>query len=698
MPEFKLISVGIGAVSFIALTALMAFDKYRSTIGRWLLTATAISAVWLSLQAAYYFEILARVGIAGVSILEVLRNLGWIAVLFALLRQAGDPQRYARFIALVGIVASLAVGIILAGSLGWFGIAAAALSKLALACYLALAIAGLILVEQLYRNTHPDRRWSVKYLCLGIGAIFAYDFVLYADGVLFNRLNPELWLGRGAANAIAVPLIAVAAARNRDWRVNLFVSRHVVFHTTALLAVGGYLLAMAGAGYYLKLYGGEWGSALRIVFLFAAAIMLVLLVSSGTVRSHVRVFLAKHFYRNKYDYGEVWLSFTHRLSQIGAEPDQLRSTMLRAIADIMDATGGALWQKRITGHYSVVANWELEPLRLQDIAQDHPLISVLQTGDGIIDIRREASRATLDERGTLPAWMLELPRAWLLVPIIHDKELLAIVLLNESRSNATLSWEDKPLLGTLGRQAAGYLALMQATDALADARQFEAFNRLSAFLVHDLKNVVAQLSLVVRNAERHGNKPDFIADAFNTIGDAVAKMNRMLANLRHTQAGPTEVIVVQDVTKTAIAHVAARAPVPVVSAPADALRIIGSRDSMVSVVEHLLQNAQDATDSNGSIQLNIMERDARVLLEITDNGCGMTQDFIQNRLFKPFDTTKGKAGMGIGAFESLHVVTQMGGRMTVESTPGGGSTFRISLPLAEESQVSARVPRVGRSA
>ena len=270
------------------------------------------------------------------------------------------------------------------------------------------------------------------------------------------------------------------------------------------------------------------------------------------------------------------------------------------------------------------------------------------------------------------------------MPIIHRDELLAFVLLGETRSNARLSWEDETLLGTIGRQSAGYLALLRATDELSDARQFEAFNRLSAFLVHDLKNVVAQLSLVLRNSERHRENPEFISDAFNTIGDAVARMNRMLSGLRQAHTGPTDSLVIQEIAEEVLARVAHRKPVPSLQVPAELLRVLGSRDRMIAVLEHLLQNAQDATNENGTIKVRIARAGTdRIAIEITDSGCGMTQEFIQNRLFKPFDTTKGKGGMGIGVYESLHIVTSIGGRMTVESTPGGGTTFTLLLPLLE---------------
>ena len=696
MPEFSLISALLGAACFTALSVLLFVNSNGSGIARALTAASSISALWLGLLVAYYQGLFPRFGLVTQWVIEISRDLAWMLVLDIILqtgREEGAVLRFRRVRGLALGTACLAAYGLMSGTVEWLDLRAEYLSKSLLGPFLIFAILGLIGVEQLYRNSHPDRRWSIKFLCLGIGAIFAYDFVLYADALLFNRLNAELWAGRGAANAVAVPLIGIAAARNKKWQLNLFLSRKVVFHSTALLGVGSYLLAMAAAGYVLRAYGGEWGSALRVVFLFAALVLLTSLVGSAGVRSRLRIFLARHFYRNKYDYGEVWLSFTNRLSHSDAEPARLHDTMVRAIADIVDATGGAMWARHVTGNFAIVANWEMPRERLQDIDEDHALLAALKTGR-IIDIRTAAALATTHEQAQVPIWLLELPRAWLLMPIIHRDELLAFVLLGETRSNARLSWEDETLLGTIGRQSAGYLALLRATEELSDARQFEAFNRLSAFLVHDLKNVVAQLSLVLRNSERHRENPEFISDAFNTIGDAVARMNRLLSGLRQAHTGPTDSLVIQDIAEEVLRRVAHRKPVPSLQVPAEALRVLGSRDRMIAVLEHLLQNAQDATPENGTIAVRIARAGPdRIAVEITDSGWGMTQEFIQNRLFKPFDTTKGKGGMGIGVYESLHIVTSIGGRMSVESTPGGGTSFTLLLPLLGSLDHTQMAPR-----
>ena len=126
--------------------------------------------------------------------------------------------------------------------------------------HIGLAIGGLALIEQLFRNTRPHRRWATKFLYLGLGLIFAYDFFLYADALLFKRLDQAVWEARGLVSAMAVPLIAVATSRNPEWSLDVFVSRRMVLHSAAIFGAGIYLLAMAGMGYYIRAYGGNWGT------------------------------------------------------------------------------------------------------------------------------------------------------------------------------------------------------------------------------------------------------------------------------------------------------------------------------------------------------------------------------------------------------------------------------------------------------
>jgi len=693
------IAGSIGAVAFLALFVLLLVAARTKPIGRLLMAASAASVLWFGAQAVF-FQFHTPVGLSSDLILqfEFLRDLAWIAFFARLLLSLGDAAY--RFTIKLGaglMMFACLVGVLLPELLNrtLLGIEFdQALVRKAVFCVaLLVALGVLVLVEQVFRNTSRDSRWALKHLCFGVGFVFAYDFYLYADAVLFNRLDVVLMSARGVVNALAVPMIAISAARNRQWEIKIFVSRRVVFHAVVLIAAGIYLILMSAAGYYIQAIGGEWGRALTTTFFSAAILLLLTLIFSTQLRSRIRLFLATHFYRNKYEYGEEWLKFTQALARTTLEPDSLNRTILTAVCDIVDSPGGVLWHRTSSGSYAVAATFSMYEDRQVEFAADDPFLVNMARNPQICDLADEAQL----EGGRLthaPQWLLDMSRIALLVPIVHGEELLAILALSTSRSNQRFDTEDFNLLGTVARQAASYLALVRATDALSEARQFETFNRLSAFLVHDLKNVVAQLSLIGSNARRHRNNPEFVDDAFNTVEDATAKMKRMLASLRQRQSDveSDEVVELCDLLETAVAAKAEAEPRPDFIRPSEDFLVRASRDHLLSVVQHLLQNAIEATAADGRVQVSVSRGGSEVRTTITDTGCGMDRDFIHNRLFRPFDTTKGKAGMGIGAYESRHLIGSMHGELQVDSEPGMGTTFTIVLPLVEnQDQLETRI-------
>ena len=701
MTTIAAIAGSFGAAAFMALFVLLLIAARDTAIGRYLMAACAASAIWFSAQALY-FQLGAGTGITPNLILqfEFLRDITWIAFFFRLLANVGDAG-YQRGIKLgFALLLAATLGGALLPELAGLTIAslhfdAARVRKLVFCVALLVALGVLVLTEQVFRNTSRDSRWALKHLCFGVGSVFAYDFYLYADAVLFNRLDVVLLSARGAVNALAVPMIAISSARNRQWEIKIFVSRRVVFHAVVLTAAGAYLMLMAGAGYYIQSIGGEWGRALTTAFFSAALLLLLTLIFSTQLRSRIRLFLATHFYRNKYEYGEEWLKFTQALARTTLEPNALNTTILTAVCDIVDSPGGILWHVTPSGSFAVAATYSMYQDRQFEFGTDEAFVREMVRAPQICDLTDEAQV----EGGRLanaPRWLLDMSRIALIVPIVHGEELLAILALSTSRSNQRFDAEDFDLLGTVARQAASYLALVRATDALSEARQFETFNRLSAFLVHDLKNVVAQLSLIGSNARKHRHNPEFVDDAFNTVDDAVGKMKRMLASLRQRQAESDvesdEVVELCDLLETAVASRRNAEPRPHFVRPAQDIYVRASGDHLSSVVQHLLQNAIEATAEGGQVSVETMCEESEVRTTITDTGCGMDRDFIHNRLFKPFDTTKGKAGMGIGAYESRHLIGAMRGELLVDSEPGVGTRFTIVLPLVDG--VNRREPRI----
>jgi putative PEP-CTERM system histidine kinase len=280
----------------------------------------------------------------------------------------------------------------------------------------------------------------------------------------------------------------------------------------------------------------------------------------------------------------------------------------------------------------------------------------------------------------LPSWVEKLPSAWIIVPLFSGAQLIGFVVLTTPRTPIDLNWEVRDLLKTAARQAASFLSQMQASEDLLEAKKFESFNRMSAFVVHDLKNLVAQLSLMVTNARRHRDNPQFQQDMLATVEHAVTRMNGLLWQLR---SGATPVTNPRIVDLEPIAlrikeakSVEGRAIVLDIDREVYAM---GHEDRLERVIGHLVQNALDATNGAGSVALRVYREGAFTVTEVRDNGVGMSAEFVRDELFKPFRTTK-SGGMGIGVYESFQYVAELGGRLSVDSKPGVGTCVKVLLP------------------
>jgi putative PEP-CTERM system histidine kinase len=690
-------ALGYAGTSLLFLIlALLLSTAWRGRMQGGLLLGTAfVNVGWagaLAIHVAWQ-----SIGVDWLWALEALRELSWMLFLLRLLElqlkgKPGVEQRL-RWLragllamgAVVGLpVENLAAGLPGLGSADW--------ATLRLAFQVLLPVAGLVLVEQVYRNTPLEHRWGIKLLCLGVGAIFAYDFFFFADALLFKRLDVNLWLARGAANAFVVPLIAVSAARNPQWSFDLFVSRKIVFHTTSLVAAGVYLLIMALAGYYIRLYGGSWSSVVQVVFFFGAGLVLAVLLFSGYFRARVKVFVNKHFFSYKYDYREEWL---HLISVLSGEVLQapLPERIVFALSELVESPGGAIWLCNSEGTCGYERCWNL-PEEHVDRREDFAGIGgFLARRRWIIDLQEyQADPDAYDGLG-IPAWLVESRRLWLIVPLEHEDRLLGIVLLARPRAPQQLNWESLDLLKTASRQAASYVALEQAAKALAEARQFEGFNRLSAFVVHDLKNLIAQLSLVVRNADRHKHNPEFMEDAITTVRNSVERMSRLLAQLKSSVPGQrADRLVLEEVLGEAVEEYASVTPKPRLELGGIGPTVLyADRDRFVAVVGHVIQNALDAVGKDGNVAVRLARGDREVRIEVEDDGMGMDAEFLRERLFKPFDSTKGLAGMGIGAYECRDFVRSLGGRVDVVSAPGQGTSFSMILPAETLGRDAVRV-------
>jgi len=368
----------------------------------------------------------------------------------------------------------------------------------------------------------------------------------------------------------------------------------------------------------------------------------------------------------------------------GMSNSSIFKTSIAATADIMKCTGGALWLVEKENEFNLVETVKFYDKNIDEISIDMDSQAIILEKKCVIDIQKHNDSSEYYENIELPDDLVRIEGACLFIPLISDDSLLGFILLTHPIANSSFNTEDEDLLRTVGFQIASYIALFQATNALSEARQFKAFNRLSAFVVHDIKNLVAQLSMITSNAEKYRDNPEFISDSFATIDSSVSKMKRLLSNLskeKHIGNFKRQNVNVEELIDEVIQTRKVEMPHPEMIKSDTKLVINTDVAKLGMVMEHMIQNAQEATDDSGKVELVLEKYDNNIEIKITDNGCGMDELFIKNRLFKPFDTTKGNAGMGIGVYESREVINELGGRIFVESVVGEGTTFTIKLPL-----------------
>lgn len=669
-------SHALAAVLYVGL-AIWQLRRKAESAQHVLAVAFALTALWAGATAAFGPD--AEVA----RLMESLRNLAWLAFMLVLLRRGGGAGSNAGVVMVH--VALMAVLTVQAGldllPRQFVGspriVDAMVLGSVGLR--MVLAVGALVLVHNLYTSAAPDARWGIRMAMVGLAAMWAYDLNLYTVAYLTERWSLELYAIRGLAMALIVPLFAVAMWRNVQWRMR--VSRRVTFSSLVLLSIGAYLIAMVAITRVIILIGGDYARVAQITVVFGMTVAALVMLPSGRVRAWVKVKVAKHFFQHRYDYRAEWLRFTETLGVPGEDGVALDVRVVKAIADITESPGGLLLLPDESGGLAIAARWNWHPVAPP--GSDQRLARVFAADPRIVafDDLRHARGA---DAAAMPGWIMEAHRAWAAVPLLHVARLVGVVVLERPRVDRGLDWEDFDLLRVAGRQVASYLAEARGQEALSDARRFDEFNRRFAFIMHDIKNLVSQLGLLARNAERHAENPAFRADMIATLHDSTAKMNDLLARLSQHHQGRAEeprpvalgALIDAVIAPRRIHH-------PVCTKGRMDLMAIADPQRLEQALAHLVQNAIDASDAGTPVWISIEPIGQEVAIQVIDHGPGMSADFIRTRLFKPFASTK-EGGFGIGAFEARSLVAGMGGRLDVESREGEGTCFTLILPMADE--------------
>lgn len=679
---FGTLSHTIGFGIYFLVSAFIAKRYLRRNTDRSLFVAALITCVWLGVLA-YQSHYNTPPFFIRYST-EIIRNAAWFGVLYALLGIRFVPnsniENSRRYLSLGSMVVLLAMLVtVLIEGIANIDIVS---GKVLLGGQIALSLVGLILLEQIWRNANIYGRSSIKYLSVAIGAIFGYDFFMYSDAFLFQEISTPMWNARGAVNAMVAPLLALTMINSRKQPIDVQVSRQVIFYTGTLILAGSYLLLISLGGYYLRTFGGSWGDALQILFIFTAITILVLLLGSPKLRAKLMVFISQNFFHYKYDYREEWLKSTKTLS-FTSDEEELPMSVVRILSKLVESNGGILWYKDDVGNFTARAYLNSEPAKHDIIDAHADIAEYFKEHDWIIDLNEYITDPTTYNLIEIPDIILNQPSPWLIIPLFLGNELMGFTLVAQPYTRMELNWENYDLIKVVARQACSYLSQSQSQEKLAESKQFEAVNRTSAFMVHDLKTIIAQLSLLVKNANKHKTNPAFVDDMISTTEHAVQKMEYLLRQIRNpSEEEALELIELGPIVEDVVLHQSKTLPVPIAELPAEKIMVKSSKEQLHTVLGHLVQNAQDATDREGDVIISVKTSPGFVVLFIQDTGKGMSESFIKHQLFKPFESTKGLTGMGIGAYQSREYIKKLGGTIDVTSQEGIGSCFTVKIPTS----------------
>ncbi|MBL1432075.1 MAG: PEP-CTERM system histidine kinase PrsK [Gammaproteobacteria bacterium] len=680
--NFLLIAMALGYL----VIAVVLLWHWRGQLDRILLIcASVVSAAWL--YSIYPISIV--VAEAADSLIQLFQVFIWVSFLLKLLH--AKHRSYNQRVFIIGVIFLAQCAALLVGGFSVLyetdvhGLPGNEYVGYVLPVILLLmSLSGLYVVSRINERGRRERRANTRLLCLAISFLLLYHVLFGLQYLLFGALLGIDWLLLVSLYSVAaILLLKSSLSRNARWMGEVYVSRDAVMYGAgaALAALTVYCLML-----FLRNIDGSGRLDYALAYLLLALVCGVILIGffSARIRAHVHVLLGKHLFNYRYDYREEWLRLIRTLSKGGAGAHMLER-VIQSVAQIVGSQGGVLWVNRHGEDFEPVARWG-EIIEIDNVEHaKNDLIRFLEERQWVIECDEYFQEPTLYDGLVLPSWLASGEELWLVVPLMQDMRLLGFVVLSPSSIRRGINWEDRDLLKTAGRQAATHIAQLLATQALIEAQEFDAFNRVSAFVVHDLKNVVGQLALITKNAEKHRHNPDFIADTFDTVESASRRGHRLLAQLRDRSpkaAVPTKVALSALLSKV-VAERSMAKPIPVFASEVDVL-VMADYEKLKEVFNHMVENAQQATDDGGRIDIGLDIDDGCALIEVSDSGSGMDAHFIRERLFRPFDSTKGDEGMGIGVYQSREMIRSLRGSIDVESILGQGSKFKIRLPIIDQ--------------
>lgn len=543
-------------------------------------------------------------------------------------------------------------------------------------------------LEQTFRSAVGTMRWRIKFVMLGLVMIFGARLYVRSQAMLFSAPDMTLWGIESGALLIGCAFLTLAYLRTGWAEVAVYPSSAVLRSSLTILIVGGYLFVVGLLAQVVRRFGGaQLFQFQAFVVLLGMAGLAVLLLSDRT-RQRIHAFVVRHFSKAQHDSARVWKLFSQRLARV-TDRTSVCTVSAQMISETFDVLSVNIWlPDQENEQFSILASTAKQA---HASGSDQPEIVPSKVNDGL----RTRSQP-FDLEDVKDPWGEDLRTAnpstfpnggnRLCVPLRAGDETLGFVVLADRVNGAVYTIEELELLKCIGDQITSVLLNLRLAGEVARAKELQAFQTMSAFFVHDLKNAAASLNLMLKNLPVHFDDPDFRADALRGVGNTARRIDDMIARfsaLRQRTEGSRVDTDLNEIISEALDRVHDMPNVELTRELQPLPTILADREQIQSVVTNLVLNARDAVGTGGRIQVRTEHREGRAILSVKDNGCGMSERFVKDSLFRPFQSTK-KKGLGIGLFQSRAIVHAHGGGIHVETEVGRGTTFLASFPVNDK--------------
>ena len=539
-------------------------------------------------------------------------------------------------------------------------------------------------LEMFWRALNSSERWMFKYLILGFFIVCSSQFWWSSYRLAYLRMNSEHLLLLSVLIMLAWLFISYAVTRHRLFNRKLFVSRKVVYSATAPVIFGGYLLFLGIASLLIRAFGWSMPFVLQWLLVILGLTLVIVLALSQRVRSTVKYFVSTHFYVNKYEYRDEWLAFSNLL-QGSLTEREVSDALRRILSESLYTSRILIWLGDLQDGFRLIdGDKNFEKKDVANIPCDDPLVLHLQ----------DEPYFYLEKTADTPSWQkvstekndFFISRGLVLVaPLSIGKQIVGLVGLGPEYTGGRYGFDDFDLLAALGSQAASAILAVRTAEKLARVRETSAWDTLSAFVLHDIKNAATMLNLVKQNAPAHINKPEFQQDMLNSVDDALKRMNKVQERLKTLKGDITPKVKTVEIGQFAqecCNNLTRKLPELTIDVQCrQNLEIQTDSQWIAQILENLLLNALEAGGPGTRVQVKVTNSDHQtVQLEIEDNGPGIPSEMLTGRLFEPFKTSK-PTGSGIGLWQAKRLAERLDGTIGAENVEGGGAKFIICLPI-----------------